>query len=190
MNFKSILKNILLEEHLPGTALFVGRMQPLTIAHYNIIDDARKKYDYIFVIIVAGKSKKNNPLTFKQRIELVYKAFEGKIPMSHIIKAPNAFTPSIIDYLQRYISKEKHKNRFVIFSGEDRANEYVNQIEKYYNGSAQVNVHIIPRKEESISATKVRKALMNDDISSYKRLMPHTLWDEYEELKQIINNVE
>lgn len=189
MNFKTILKNILFEEHLPGTALFVGRMQPLTIAHYNIIDNARKKYDDIFVIIVAGKSKKNNPLTFKQRVELVYKAFEGKIPMSHIIKAPNAFTPNIIDYLKRYISKEKHRKRFVIFSGEDRANEYVKQIENYYNGGAQVEIQAIPRKEESVSATKVRKALMNDDITGYKRLMPHTLWDEYEELKQIINNV-
>ena len=189
MNLKTIIKNILFEDHMPGTAIFVGRMQPLTIAHYNIINDARKKYNELFVVIVAGKSKKNNPFTFKQRVELVHKAFEGKIPMSHIIKAPTGFTPNILMHLQKYISRHAHKRLFILFAGEDRAEEYRNQIKKYYKGDAQVELHIIPRDDDSVSATKVRKALVDGDIENYKRLMPRTLWGEYEKLKKIIASI-
>jgi len=186
MNINTIIRDVLFEGHLEGTALFFGRMQPLTVAHYNIIDDARKKYRDLFVIIVAGRSRKNNPLTFQQREKLIHKAFAGKIPKTHIIKAPTGFTPHIVQRLSRYISKQKTKAHFVLFAGEDRADEYRKHIEDYYEDGAKVEVQTISREDESVSATRVRKALLDSNEENFKRLMPTTLWNEYDNLKKLI----
>jgi len=187
MNLKKFL-NLLFEEHLPGTAVFVGRLQPITLAHYNIIDQARKTYDDIFIILVSGSKtkKQQNPFTFKQRAELVYKAFNGKIPMSHILKAPTGFTPDILDYLDKYISRKKLKKKFVLFAGADRADDYKRQIDNYYKGAADVEVKTISREDDSISATKVRKALLDNNLEEFKRLTPKNIWPEFDKLRNII----
>lgn len=188
MDFKSLVKNILFEESLPGTAIFVGRFQPLTAAHYSIIDNLRKSYRNVFVVIVAGKTKKNNPLTLGQRVKLISKAFGGKLPLQSIIKAPTGFTPDILDKISRYISKEKLKRKFILAAGEDRIDEYKRQINEYYKGEAEIEIKMIPREEESISATKVRQALMQNNEEEFRRLMPQSLWDEYESLRKLISN--
>ena len=189
MKLKTFIK-LILEARTPGTAIFIGRMQPITLAHYNIIEQARKTYDDIFIVIVKGAKtsadKRKNPFTLGQRVQFIYRAFDGKIPMDHIIKAPTGFTPDILDYLDKYISKKKLKKRFVIFAGADRADDYKRQIDKYYEGEAKIDIEVIPREEDSISATKVRKALIDNNLNEFKRLMPQTLWNEFDNMRKIL----
>jgi len=185
MNLKKLI-SLIFEENLPGTAIILGRFQPITIAHYNIINEARKKYQSTFVVIVSGKSRKNNPFSVSERAKLIFQAFEGKLPMSHIIKAETGFTPDVIRKIESLISKQKNKKKFIIFAGTDRIEDYRRQIQNYYKGDADVEVIEIPREEDSISATKVRKALIDDDIDNYKRLMPTSLWDKFKNLRKIL----
>lgn len=186
MRLKKLLDKVLTESR-QGTAIFIGRMQPLTLAHFNIINQARKDYQTVFIVIVSGgkssKEKAKNPFSFKERAEFIYKAFEGKIPMKHIIKAPTGFTPDIVEYLDRYISRNNLKKKYIIFAGADRAEDYKRQIKNYYKGNVDVEIRVIPREEESISATKVRKALLDGDVENFKRLMPQSLWPEYNSMR-------
>ena len=59
------------EENIPGTAFIVGRFQPITKLHYKIINEARKKYQNIFVVVVnALPPKREKRYTKKGEIRI------------------------------------------------------------------------------------------------------------------------
>ena len=122
---------MLYEENIEGTAFIIGRFQPITNAHYEIIEDARKKYSKTFVVVVnpnpTPKSKKytksgefrkpyldkmkKNPFSLRYRTKLIHKAFGGKLPMQNIISAKSGFIPAVVDKIHRYVSSKRAKSK-------------------------------------------------------------------------------
>lgn len=197
---------MLLEENEKGTAFIVGRFQPITKLHYQIIDDARKKYQSIFVVIVnppvpskekrynkKGELRKpeadrmqKNPFSLGLRMKLIHKAFGGKIHPSHIISAENGFTPDIVDKIMRYTSKEKLKEKVILLAGSDRIPGYKRQLESVPEMD-NVEIQEIPRDMDSadnVSATKVRNAIKNGDEETFKELTPQGIHSEFNRLRK------
>jgi len=197
---------MLLEENVKGTAFIVGRFQPITKLHYKIIDDARKKYQTIFVVVVnppvppkekrynkKGELRKpeadriqKNPFNLALRMKLIHEAFGGKIHPSHIISAENGFTPDIVEKIMRYTSKDKLREKIVLLAGSDRIPAYKRQLESV-PGLDNVEIQEIPRDMDSadnVSATKVRNALKSGDEDTFKQLTPGGIHDEFNRLRK------
>lgn len=200
---------MLLETNIKGTAFIIGRFQPITKLHYKIIDDARKNYQQMFVVIVNQKSlsraqkytKKGemripakrrieaNPFSLALRIKLINKAFGGKLPNSNIISAEDGFTPDVINKIMRYISKEKLKQKIILLAGSDRVESYKKQISTALELDVPVEIKEITRNMDSadnISATKVRNAIKLDDLKMFKDLTPVGIHDEFNNLKKYL----
>lgn len=195
------------EENIKGTAFIIGRFQPITKLHCKIIDDARKKYQNTFVVVVNPKlperekrfTKKGelrtpekrriekNPFSLSLRVKLIYKALEGKLHSSHIISAPTGFTQDAIEKIFRYLSKEKHKKNFVLLAGSDRVDEYIRQLKLYSN--IDFSIKEITRditSADNVSATKVRNAIKENDFETFKKLTPEGIHSEFNNLRKLI----
>lgn len=176
---------MIFEENLKGTAYIVGRFQPITKLHYKIIDEARKKYQSIFVVIVnplVPKKEKRytksgelrtpekariekNPFSLALRMKLIHEAFGGKIHQSHIISAQNGFNPAIIEKIKNLTSKQKLKEKIVLLAGSDRIPDYKRQIEAHLKDD-NIEIQEISRDIDSadnVSATKAREALKTNN---------------------------
>jgi nicotinamide mononucleotide adenylyltransferase len=182
------------EEHEVGTALIIGRFQPITKVHFEIIDSARKRFQQIFIVVVAGaksqKDKEKNPFPLSLRIRLIYLAFGGKIHPSHIISAPSGFVPEIMDNIFRLTSRENLKKRLVLLAGTDRVAAYKKQLDDYFEkDGVTAEVQEIARDMDSadnVSASKVREAIKNNDKETFQGLTPSGIHDEFMTLKKYL----
>lgn len=211
MNLKKLLNN-LLEARLSGTALVMGRFQPITIAHYNIIDMARRNFQQVYVVIVdpgpmrakkkytmkgtiripAGRKMWENPFTARFRAKLIHAAFEGKLDFKNIITAPTGYVPSVMKKVYDAVSREQLKKKLAVFAGSDRADEYRQQLKNDLNILAATDVMEVKRKmddAENVSASGVREAIANDNQDEFKRLTPtgiHSYYDDMEKIMQAL----
>jgi len=167
-------KNSLLEDE--GTrgnngALFMGRFSPPTKAHMKIIDDASKKYDTVTLNIVkSGKVNSENPFPLELQISM----WQNVFPNLEIQLSKTGYLPAIIE--------EAVNNIRVVLAGSDRKASYEKQLEKM----PEVHVEEIPRTGEDISASKVRQALIDDDVETFKQMMHPGTYEFYNELKQFV----
>ena len=164
---------MLLLRKLPGNsnALFLGRFSPLTIAHYQIIKDAIKKYDHVCVNIVKAKQDSRNPFPLELQKEMLTKCFGNSIEI----------TISETGNLVRILQKPS-KVISVVLAGSDRFEDYTNQLKI---NAPDVKVVEIPRVDE-VSGTSVRKALTENDFNKFKLNTPSEIWDMFNELRKFV----
>jgi len=163
----------LLMRKSPGNngALFIGRFSPLTIAHYNIINNALETYDSVTVNIVKSKVDAQNPFPVEFQREVLERCFGSKI------EVVVAGTGNLVAILQ----KSKHLIN-VVLAGTDRVAGYRDQLKR----SPDVEVVEIPRTDD-ISATRVRRAIADDNVAEFKKLTPRQTWDMFDRYKAEIS---
>lgn len=154
-----------LEKQMKGNryAMFIGRFQPSTVAHEQIVRDALAKdeVDGVVIAIVAGaassKNKEQNPLTYEERVDLWKKALkdvEDKVEFHELKTGSIGAAVRGVPYPVYYI-----------LAGEDRAEGYRKQMK-----GDLIDLIMIPRSEEDVSASKLRAAIKNDDFELAKQL--------------------
>lgn len=199
----------LLEGSLPGTALIMGRFQPITVAHYNIINMARRNFQQVYVVIVDPgpmRAKKKytmkgtvrvpalrkmweRPFIARFRAKLVHAALEGKLDFKNIITAPTGHVPSVMKKVYDTVSREQLKKQITVFTGTDRADEYRQQLKNDLDVTAITDVMEVKRDmddAENVSASKVREAIANDNRDEFERLTPTGIHSYYNDMKKII----
>jgi len=220
------------------TAIIIGRFQPITKAHTNIIQNAIDYYDETYVVVINSKpsivgnvgrrlrasgsittieqdvenwklkrkdgripksysskklqgEKERNPFSGMARKKLVYKAFKGKLNRTHIISHTHANVQQIINKIQNISGNTD----FVILCGSDREKTYQPQIDDAFKKGffvpevESVTVELISRNMsaiDNVSATRVRDALRNDDIESFRNLTPPGIHDEFYNLRKVL----
>ena len=160
---------------IPDEVVLVGRFQPFTAGHLKAYETANKKFKKASIALVVRKSGKmddDNPLTPEQRERLIKKA----IPGVKVYRVPNAHWETIMD-------KVGHEVALAV--GRDRASGMEKQGGSR-DGSGNFTYFVVPRADEDISATKVRKAIREGDERAFRRLMPRRLWNEFDSLSKII----
>jgi nicotinamide mononucleotide adenylyltransferase len=166
----------LLLKKLPGNnnALVIGRFSPLTIAHYNIINNALEQYDHVVVNIVKSKLDVSNPFPIEIQKKMLDRCFYGQIEI--IVTETGNLLKSI---------QKCSKTINVVLAGSDRVETYKKQLEN----NKDIEVKEIPRIDE-VSGTKVRKSLVENDIKTFKQNTPSQLWDMFQELKEYVDSVQ
>ena len=170
-----IAKNLIIKNSEGNNwCLFQGRFQPPTKAHIQIIKECIDKYNFdgVYIVMIRGNKSVpfNNPFTDNLRkkiIDIQLKDYKGKYK---ILFTNSGLIPNIIGKLDKNIN--------AIIGGSDRKNEY-----EKFSKELDVKFIEIKRTSDSISATKVRNSLINDDIKSFKDNMGFYDKNLYNEMK-------
>ena len=156
--------------------LVIGRFQPITLMHKEIIDTALSENDTVVVFVVHGKktSIKRSPFPFDLQREMFNVLYGVKIDVE---LAPTGFYPDLIENIDQ--------NNFVLYCGEDRYSAYKAQ-RVYLTQDKQVKIKNIPRVSGKCSGTRARQALIDNDYLEFTKLVPAELWGYFHSLRKII----
>lgn len=151
-------------------ALIVGRFQPLTAVHADIIRKAATKHHIVWVAVVVGRHSSRardlNPLDYYERKELIEAL---GLPNVRVIQVPTGSVRNIISSIPSGIT--------ALYCGTDRVQQYQLAVQ-----NMNVEVVEVPRIKP-ISGTQLRAALRADDKQVFESLVDPKLYSYYEKLK-------
>ena len=163
-----------------GIVIVFGRFNPPTVGHQKLLDAAaaeakRKRFD-LRVYPSRTQDKKKNPLdpgTKIKYMKMIFSEYEDQIVDDP--EAKTIFTALVAAYELSY-------RDIVIMVGQDRLSEFQSLAHKY-NGDLYNfdNIEVVSAGSrdadsegvEGMSASKMRKAAMNNDFSSFAKGIPN-----------------
>lgn len=176
-------------------SLIIGRFQPPTIKHQELIEQMFKTSDTDLIVIgiVQGKKSSSNVLQnpFPQKlrqlmIDKICKEFKQQYNKDYkVIVVNNGYIPDIIKSLE-----EQDIKVVEFYCGEDRKQGYQKMLDK--ENLTDVKIVVFNRNmesDENISQTKVRKQLLKGDFEKQKSLIPTVLHDLIPELQEYFQEV-
>jgi nicotinamide mononucleotide adenylyltransferase len=165
-------KNLWLREMKGNNgAIFIGRFQPPTKMHVQIVREGLEKFDNVYLVIVVSKKKNSQNPFSTQTIEFLWRQVFPKIKFLHV-QTGN---------ISRILEKSPY-NINAILAGSDRKQDY----EKQLTTNPDVYIDEIFRFHEDVSATKVRESLFTDSFDKYKKNMDPVHYKYFEQLKKEI----
>lgn len=181
--------------------VFLARMQPLHKGHLHIVSTALQECDKVLVVI--GSSNKSytlrNPFPAWLRKSLLEESLmREELDRVNIITLPDWSMEDDTDsnaswgrYLYYNIVSSIQQKDFTLYYSDDPA-----ILDSWFNGT-EVKSHIKYRLFERInlfeglSATKIRKALQNEDFEYIEKNCPKSVVDMFDHLclryKRVIN---
>lgn len=180
------LRDINKKKGTKSAVFFQGRFNPITAAHAIIIERMFAEYPEVehVLFVVRGKEtskdKENNPLNFEEQKWLIKKCCPDQLK---IIEVPDAFLGTLVSVL-----RDNDMEPLAFYAGSDRFPDYKNQYERYKDdlGLDELKLHEVQRTDESISSTKLRQAIRNDDYMGFKTMTKNLGRSEYNSLRKIL----
>ena len=162
--------------HQDKVGLFVGRFQPLTKAHTDIINIISEENDKGIIFLVKAKKKDDKKSPFDEHIQR--KLLEQILPENiEVVTLPSGF---FVDYIN-----ELSSNEFSIYAGSDRIQSY-ESFKKYMTDGKTLYTKEIKRTDTDISGTKVRDTLKNNDKKLFENLTDKRIHKYYNELREYL----
>jgi hypothetical protein len=170
------------DQELPPLTVVFGRFNPPTVGHEKLLKSAKRISAGGDIKIYPSRTQdpKKNPLDASKKIKymkLMFPEFKDNIVNDPEMK-------SIFNFL--VTANEEGYNNVNIVVGSDRQAEFENLAQKY-NGDLynfdQIRVVSAGVRDadaegvEGMSASKMRKAVIDDDFASFRRGTPKTLDD-------------
>ena len=176
------IDEVQIDEAVQTFGVMFGRYQPLTVGHMKGIEQMAKQVDKGTVYIVKGKQTSKNKDSNPFDAELQIKLLKSAVPRNIDVEiAPTAFFPDIIN--------EIDADNFKVFAGTDRVDSYKKML-KWVAEEKEAEVVEIKREGlasgQDVSATKVRKALKDDDKKSFEKMTPKSVHKFYDELRKYV----
>lgn len=184
-------------ENMKHVNLMIGRFQPFTTGHYKCVEEAMKQKGLPTVVAMINttmeKVDEKHPFPSSLTLPLYNDLFKKDKNLEKFILVSNA------DIVK--ISEAFAKEGYQIASwtcGTDRIDSYTRMSEKYHdqaNLADDFEMIEIFRTGDDVSATKVRKALIDGDKKAFYSMVPMVHLsarlknDYYEVLKEQIDKV-
>lgn len=169
----------------------LGRFMPFTKGHYKMIEYGLKHNGLPTVIFMISNKKidKRHPFPdelIQKEMDMLKKSLEGIENTVYVSSAD-------IVKLGQWCYENNYEPQFWI-TGSDRLAAYKRQAEnpKYQDLGhfpSSFTTLEVPRTDEDISATKVREAIMNDDLATFKKMMPNGTEKLFNEFKEALSQV-
>lgn len=169
----------------------LGRFMPFTKGHYKMIEYGLKHNGLPTVIFMISNKKidKRHPFSdelIQKEMDMLKKSLEGIENTVYVSSAD-------IVKLGQWCYENNYEPQFWI-TGSDRLVAYKRQAEnpKYQDLGhfpSSFTTLEVPRTDEDISATKVREAIMNDDLATFKKMMPNGTEKLFDEFKEALSQV-
>ena len=172
--------------------LYLGRFQPFHQGHRYVVEKALKQCDKLIIAIGSSQESrtKKNPFSYEERKQLILRAyFADNYTLDRIIIVPvpdrllynddNTWGQYVLDQVE----KECGLRPTINFSGREECRSF------WFEG-IDIEEVVIERNIIPFSATAIRKALKEDDYSSFCYMAPSGFWLRYEWMKKVILEVE
>ena len=169
----------------------LGRFMPFTKGHYKMIEYGLKHNGLPTVVFMISNNKmdKKHPFSdelMKKEMDMLKKSLKG-IEDTVYVSSAN------LRKLGQWCYENDYEPQLWI-TGSDRLADYKRQAE---NPIYQERGHFpssfttleVPRTDEDISATKVREAIINDDLDTFKKMMPKGTEKLFNEFKEALSQV-
>ncbi len=167
---------------VPGdkeVSVFMGRLQPPTKAHIDIIESAYKQFKQPVVVAIVKSGNDQSPFPVKLVKDILKKSTKAKI---EVLEIKSGFIGDFISPL-----RDKGMEPSIILAGSDRVKSYKGQIKRYEEMfNLDIEVKEIKRTGEDISASKVRQALSDDDEETFKNMTSKGTWSFWDKLKKYL----
>ena len=169
----------------------LGRFMPFTKGHYKMIEYGLKHNGLPTVIFMISNKKmdKKHPFSdelIQKEMDMLKKSLKG---------IENTVYVSSADIVK--LGQWCHENNYepqLWITGSDRLAAYKRQAEnpKYQDLGhfpSSFTTLEVPRTDEDISATKVREAIMNDDLDTFKKMMPEGTEKLFDDFKEALSQI-
>ena len=169
----------------------LGRFMPFTKGHYKMIEYGLKHNGLPTVIFMISNKKmdKKHPFSdelIQKEMDMLKESLEGIENTAYVSSAD-------IVKLGQWCYENNYEPQLWI-TGSDRLAAYKRQAEnpKYQDLGhfpSSFTTLEVPRTDEDISATKVREAIMNDDLDTFKKMMQNGTEKLFDEFKEALSQV-
>ena len=169
----------------------LGRFMPFTNGHYKMIEYGLKHNGLPTVIFMISNKKmdKKHPFSdelIQKEMDMLKKSLKGIENTVYVSSAD-------IVKLGQWCYENNYEPQLWI-TGSDRLAAYKRQAEnpKYQDLGhfpSSFTTLEVPRTDEDISATKVREAIMNDDLDTFKKMMPEGTEKLFDDFKEALSQV-
>lgn len=180
-----------------GIGVILARLQPIHNGHLELIDKAVNENDRVYVFVgSADKFNKRNPIPISTRLDLVNTALNEKytestrnrikvIPLDDLDDESNN-SHEWGFYLYSKIVTETHEPNFTIYYSDG-----FEIITTWFPGFIlrnNVSLSLLARNsvKNGISATSVRKMIMDRDDENLKKVVPTCVFELREHIRTLI----
>lgn len=176
------------------SGIIVGRFEHIHLGHEKIINLGLTVCDKLLVFVGSAQESGTlrNPYNVEYRVNLISKIYEKEIKSGKLILKPlldfenkNELSPRWGKYVILEAEKHLRQKPECIIYGKDK------NIFKCFDKETVENISeiIVDRNIFDISATKIREYLKNDDVENWKKYVNSAIYDEYNNLRDILKNI-
>lgn len=176
--------------------ILVGRFQPIHKGHQKLINIGLSLCDKLIIFISSAQesSSKRNPFDYELRLELIKAVLKSKLDSGRIevyglndLTNENDLIPEWGEYVLDNVKKHTNKFPNCIIYGKDNEDN----IRKCFTVKAteKITEIFVDRKSDNISATMIRQLILQDKKQEFKKYVDHKIYNRYDELKKILNNI-
>lgn len=168
--------------------LLVGRFQPFHRGHESIVRKMLEDCDKIIIAIGSAQlaSTESNPFRYDYRRFMIQKVFPEYFNRIVILGITDRVNPSDDaswgEYLLNTIYQSINIKPDVIYQGAENKHSH-------WFDSFNISIVNIDRDLLRVSATEIRKAILEENFDYYKKFMPEALYSEFKNLRKILRNV-
>ena len=191
------------------TGIILARLQPIHNGHLELIKKAKLENDQVYVFIgSADKFNKRNPIPISTRLELTKTSiaqefsginYDNMKDIDDALDADHIYVVPLDDlddesnnshewgfYLYSKIVTETHEPNFTIYYSDG-----FEIITTWFPGFIlrnNISLSLLARNsvENGISATSVRKMILDEDDENLKKSVPKCVFDRREHIKTLI----
>lgn len=176
------IKDITRKKGTKPCSIFLGRFQPPTKLHVQILQQAQAEHPLV-LFIVKGKGtsedKERNPFDAETQIKILKKSTKNSVKDIRII--PDGFIGTMVDSCRK-----TNLEPVILYAGSDRVKGYQQSIDRYKK-EVGWNIKVVEIKrienEDNVSATKLRNALIHNDYPTFLKMSANLDKSDFEYLR-------
>lgn len=168
--------------------LLCGRFQPVHKGHVELIREALNHCEHLIIAVGSAQESgtKKNPFDFKTRKELLRRSLWGLGARCTIIPVNDRAQCADDSNWGKYLIKEIFEQTGIVptinFSGAET-------IRSHWFDEVEIEQVEIDRNITPISATELRKAIIEDDYDTFASMAPNGLWLKYNFLRKTLKEI-
>lgn len=172
-----------------NAGLFIGRFQPFHRGHESIIRKMLEECEKVVIAIGSAQElgTNTNPFRYEYRRLMIQKVFPECFDRIIIVGIIDRENPSDDESWGEYLLNTIYQNieikPDVIYQG-------VENKHNHWFDSFDIPIVNIDRELLKVSATEVRKAILDDNLTNFKMFVPKALHSEFDNIRRILKDVE
>ena len=172
-----------------SVGLFIGRFQPFHKGHESIVRKMLEECERVVIAIGSAQElgTTTNPFRYEYRRLMIQKVFPEYFDRISILGINDRANPSDDESWGEYLLNTIYQN---INIKPDAIYQGIENKHNHWFDSFDIHIVNINRGILKVSATEVRKAIVEDNFEYFKAFMPEALYFEFKNLRKILKDVE